>query len=88
MRTTIEIPDDLFRVAKQEALTRDCTLRELFTDALVHELKGQTRSAKPSRHPLPSIKLPENAPILTMSPSALAEADLNEDTSRHAALHR
>jgi hypothetical protein len=86
MRTTLEIPDDLFRAAKQTALARDCTLRELFTDALVHELKGQARGAKPTRHPLPSIKLPADAPILSMSPAALAEADLQEEASRHAAM--
>jgi len=83
MRTTVDISDELFRSAKREALARDCTLKDLFTDALVHELEGHAMSGFVGRHPLPAIRLPDNAPILNMSPSGLAEVDNNEEVSRH-----
>ena len=41
MKTTIEIPDDLFRQAKATALSRGMTLKQLITGAVEHEL-GQT----------------------------------------------
>lgn len=41
MKTTIEIPDDLFRQAKAAALARGLTLKQLITGAVEHEL-GQT----------------------------------------------
>lgn len=38
MKTTIEIPDDLFRQAKAAAVARGMTLKQLITGAVVHEL--------------------------------------------------
>jgi hypothetical protein len=83
MRTTIELPEDLFRMAKQTALARDCTLKELFTDALVHELKGHRVHEKLARRPLPAIRVAVDAPILTFLASQLAEADMDEEAARH-----
>lgn len=40
MKTTVEIPDDLFRAAKAAALMRGQTLKQLLTTAVEHELKG------------------------------------------------
>lgn len=38
MRTTVDLPDDLFRAAKAEAVARGQTLKELLAQALTHEL--------------------------------------------------
>ncbi len=38
MKTTIEIPDDLFRQAKAAAVARGMTLKQLITGAVEHEL--------------------------------------------------
>ncbi|HMO51556.1 MAG TPA: hypothetical protein PKE26_01885 [Kiritimatiellia bacterium] len=84
MRTTVEIPDEIFRMAKQVSLERDCTFRELLTDALVHELKGRSSSHVARRHELPSVILPADAPILSMIPEALAAEDVKQEVSRHA----
>ncbi len=83
MRKTVELPEDLFRMAKQTALARDCTLKELFTDALVHELKGHSMNTKLARRPLPSIRVAPGAPILTLSAPELADADMREEATRH-----
>ena len=44
MKTTIEIPDPLFRMAKSHAATRGLSLKALFTDALQQKL-----AASPAR---------------------------------------
>jgi hypothetical protein len=42
MKTTIEIPDPLFRRAKSKAAERGQTLKELFTEALQEKLAATT----------------------------------------------
>lgn len=42
MKTTIEIPDPLFRKAKSRAAERGQTLREFFTDALQAKLAADS----------------------------------------------
>jgi len=43
MKTTLELPDDLLRRAKQTAARRKVTLRRVFTDALESELDRDSR---------------------------------------------
>ena len=43
MKTTIELPDVMFRQAKALAAARGVTLRQLFTEALEEELRRCTR---------------------------------------------
>lgn len=47
MRTTVQLPDDLFRAAKAHAAARGETLKDFLERAVSHEL-GTT--AVPSRH--------------------------------------
>ena len=44
MKTTIELPDVMFRQAKALAAARGVTLKRLFTEALEVELRRCTRS--------------------------------------------
>ena len=44
MKTTIEIPDVMFRRAKALAATRGVTLKRLFTEALEDQLRRGTRA--------------------------------------------
>ena len=46
MRTTIEIPDSLFKEAKANAARRGMSLRALITDALEHELRAPMRPTR------------------------------------------
>jgi hypothetical protein len=47
MKTTIEIPDPLFRKAKSKAAERGQTLKELVTEALQEKLATYTINARP-----------------------------------------
>ena len=47
MKTTIEIPDPLFRKAKSKAAERGQTLKELVTEALQEKLAANPNKARP-----------------------------------------
>jgi hypothetical protein len=44
MKTTLEIPDDVFRRAKSAAAERGIPLRELVTEAVKDKLVGRSRT--------------------------------------------
>ena len=47
MKTTIEIPDALFRKAKSKAAERGQTLKDLVTEALIEKLSSGTSNVHP-----------------------------------------
>jgi hypothetical protein len=47
MKTTLEIPDAIFRRAKARAAERDIPLRQLVTEALSRELDSRPGDTKP-----------------------------------------
>jgi len=47
MKTTLEIPDELFRRAKSAAAEQGIALRELVSDALAQKLRARERQDKP-----------------------------------------
>lgn len=47
MKTTLEIPDSVFRRAKSVAAARGIPLRQLVTEALAEALRVKGRGAKP-----------------------------------------
>ena len=47
MKTTIEIPDELFRQAKLEAAKKGIPFRELVREALAQKLANQPEDSKP-----------------------------------------
>ena len=47
MKTTLEIPDPLFRQAKAAAAQQGIPLREFMTVALAEKLRGQSNAQKP-----------------------------------------
>jgi hypothetical protein len=51
MKTTIEIPDPLFRKAKSRAAERGQTLKEFVTDALQARLTTERESGRPGEPP-------------------------------------
>ncbi len=50
MKTTIEIPDPLFRKAKSRAAERGQTLKQFITEALQARLAGSPHMAGPVEH--------------------------------------
>ena len=51
MKTTLEIPDSLFRRAKAKAAERGQALREFVTEALQEKLSGRTAPTNPDGPP-------------------------------------
>ncbi len=47
MKTTLEVPDNLFRQAKATAARRGIPLRELVTEAIADKLESKPASARP-----------------------------------------
>jgi hypothetical protein len=49
MKTTIELPDELFVAAKKRAAELRCSLKTLIERGLRHELRQPRRTARPKR---------------------------------------
>lgn len=77
MRTTLDLPDELFRRAKITAVERGLSLRELVIVALGKDL-GMEGGRRPARLDTPPITLAADAPLRNLSPQALKDLD-NED---------
>lgn len=90
MRTTLDLPDDILRRAKIEAVERRSTLRQLVIDALQREMAGAERPRK--RLTRPPVRLASDAPLRRLSPEAVklidAEALQQSDESKARALYR
>ena len=59
MRTSLEIPDPLFKAAKRLALERNTTLKNLVTEGLQQVLEDQEESAaafRPDSRRLPKVR--------------------------------
>ena len=90
MRTTLDLPDDILRRAKIEAVERGSTLRQLVIDALQREMAGTERPRK--RLAQPPIKLAADAPLRHLSPEAVKLLDAEDlqrsEAEKARALHR
>ena len=89
MRTTVELPDELFRRAKARAALQGCSLKDLVADGL--RLLLQTPSARsriPSRRTqFPIIKPKDPARRLTSEMVVVAEEQLlEEEAAAHGRL--
>ena len=49
MKTTIELPDPLFRRAKSKAAESGMTMKQFFTEAIQDTLAGKSASAAPGQ---------------------------------------
>lgn len=90
MRTTLDLPDDLLRRAKIEAVERGATLRQLVVDALQREMANTERPRK--RLTKPPVKPSADAPLRGMSPEEIKRLDAQTlqraDESKARARHR
>ena len=90
MRTTLDLPDNILRRAKIEALKRGSTLRQLVIDASQREVSGPQRPRK--RLARPPIKLAADAPLRRLRPQAIKRLDAEDlersEASKACALHR
>ena len=71
MRTTIDLPDELFRRVKAEAALRQKSLKELITEAIEHEI-GSDLSSREKRVEFPLVRSKRPASV-DPDPETLAE---------------
>ena len=63
MRTTVDIPDPLYRELKSRAALRGCSVKELILRGVRAELKSQPGSESRSRIEFPLIKSKRKTPL-------------------------
>lgn len=89
MKTTVEIPDDLFRHAKARAALEGIRLRDLVERGLRLALGMPLASTGGQRAAFPLIRTVSDAPALTDEQVAAALATMDgEDAQRHASFMR
>ena len=89
MKTTLDIPDDLFREAKSRAALKGTKLKDLVADGLRLVLAGGVTRSAPRRVQFPIIKARPGAPVITKQMVDVAEEQaLKEEAEHHAKLMR
>jgi hypothetical protein len=88
MKTTLDIPDDLFREIKAKAALEGLKLKDLVAEALRAVLSGkQSATRKPRRIKFPVLASRGKA-RLAIPDDAVYRADLMDDLARHEAALR
>ena len=87
MRTTLDLPDDLFRQVKAKAALEGTSLKDVLTRYIESGLRQPARLAGPSasRSRLPVLPKRGKGVIPNLTPELQAEI---EDAEDHAKLHR
>lgn len=82
MRTTLDLPDELLKRAKIEAVQRGTSLRDLVGAALQRELSqpSQPKARKRARFPIFDSKAPG---ALRLTNAGIAKLEAAEDARRH-----
>lgn len=85
MKTTIEIPDDLFRQAKAQAAMQGMRLRDLVEYGLRLAMETPPAAVSGSRTAFPLIKGSGDLSALSDEQVAAALAEMDEEESQHHA---
>jgi hypothetical protein len=75
MRTTINLPDDIYEAARSVAAVKDITLGEALADLVRQGLRPPMEST--IRNGLRIIALPKDSPIITLEHTLAIEDDLD-----------
>ena len=87
MRTTIDLPDELYRALKVRAALNGVTLRELAGQLLERGLRLSSGAVVPSggrREPPPVIAPLVGVPVPVLTRAQLRRLDEEEDEAAHA----
>jgi hypothetical protein len=82
MRTTIDLPPDLMHAAKVKAARHGETLKDLFTRAITHEVRGVSSGRSPGRLTFPLIGRDEGPKVEVTNADIDAAFDA-EDVERY-----
>ena len=86
MRTTIDIPEELYRTLKARAGLSGVTLRELVRRLIEQGLRSSVDEKEPRKKfgPPPVIIPPRGKPIPALSRAKLRRLEEKEDEAKHA----
>lgn len=85
MRTTIDLPDELYRTLKARAAVRGVTLRELIQGLIEQALSTAAPAVDPRQRQDPPVIIPSTGrPLPDLSPEALHRLEEEEDLERYA----
>ena len=82
MRTTLDLPDPLFREVKIRAAEEGLSLKELLTSYVEKGLRGEREETRPLRSPLPPPLPSRGVPIPSLTNAEIDELFLKEDLER------
>ena len=85
MKTTVEIPDELFRQAKAQAALQGIRLRDLVEHGLRLAIETPPAPASGQRTTFPLIKASREAPALTEDQVAAALIEVDEEEAQRYA---
>lgn len=84
MRTTVDLPDDLLRMAKARSAERGESLKEMFTRLLVREVGAAPATAESRRVQLPLVGDPGRpSPHASLSNADVEELLLEDEAEHH-----
>ena len=88
MKTTVELPDEVLRKAREQAEREGLDLNRFISGLIIKFLTAQTPAreqlARGSRVSLPLIRSKGKGP-LTVADDVMAALEMEEDLARHAA---
>jgi hypothetical protein len=85
MRTTVDLPDNLYRSLKARAALRGVTLKQLIQSLIEQALSGQPARAASGREDLPPAIIPAQGKMIgAISKNRLRRLDEEEDEARDA----
>ena len=82
MRTTLDLPDPIFRDLKIKAAQKGVTMKELLQTLVERGLYGPPEKPKPVRSPLPEPLPSRGGPPLALTSAEIEEMFLQEDLER------
>lgn len=83
MRTTLDLPDDLLKRAKIEAVERGTSLRDVVATALEHEFSRPSDRAKKRKRSIFPIFDSVAPGSLRLTSAGIAKIESDEDVRRH-----
>lgn len=75
MRTTINLPDDVYEAARSVSKARDISLGDALADLVRQGLRPPLRMEK--RNGIPIVVLPKDSPIITLEHTLAIEDELD-----------
>jgi hypothetical protein len=84
MRTTVDLPDELYRALKIRAASSGVTLRHLVERLVEQGLRQPSGAAGRPGEPPPVIIPPRGVPIAAVPRAELARLEEEEDQAKHA----